>query len=55
MTTVTQRLGDVITNIPIFMVKVYCALQLKWIEFKDKEEFNKFYRLVMEEQLRRHL
>ena len=44
-----QRLSDIIIDIPIFVAKVYCALHLKWITFKDKEEFIKFYRLVLQE------
>ncbi|EAR84223.1 von willebrand factor type A domain protein (macronuclear) [Tetrahymena thermophila SB210] len=54
MQDASQRLGEKITNIEIFLAKLYIAKTLDWIQIK-KDDIKTFFRYVIEEQLRRNM
>ncbi|KAL4480528.1 hypothetical protein ABPG72_022283 [Tetrahymena utriculariae] len=54
MQDASQRLGEKITNIEIFLAKLYIAKSLDWIQIK-KEDIQTLFRFVIEEQLRRNM
>ncbi|KAL4438124.1 hypothetical protein ABPG74_016903 [Tetrahymena malaccensis] len=54
MQDASQRLGEKITNIEIFLAKLYIAKTLDWIQIK-KDDIKIFFRFIIEEQLRRNM